>query len=474
VLNPDATRQHEPPELQTVVTFDAGAEWFPIRGPDTDSVGNPYSCGNDKTCRLHLFFRHNKQGVYGVYAPKNAAGIALATGYMGPAGSVDDVSPDEMGLFLSRDAGSSWMEIRKGAYTYEVGDHGAILVIAKHRSVTNVVHYSWDEGKTWEDIEIPQMEVTNIVTEPQTTSQRFVVMGRAYNADGKSHINKANLVYVDLTGIHQRKCEGLKTPGQPGSDYELWSPAPVEGDDESCQMGSKVAYVRRKRGHKCFNGVEHEGHNQTQVCECTHGDYACAYGYERKGDKCARQKKFSADPDQEQLQQDLAELYKNRGLLPTVCAKHPKETTLHVASGYQLVPGTRCEGGLRYEAATLACEQNMSLEEEVEYHWGYGLVFAGVLLLLCAVAYCFYKFGGMCKGDGPMYAPVSMGDKEMGVQVFGQMDPEVDDDEYAEDELVAEGVLPPKGGYDEEGARAMGWGNMSPKQMRHNNRGSSY
>ena len=39
-----------------------------------------------------------------------------------------------------------------------MGDHGAILIIAKHRVVTDVVHYSWDEGKTWEDIAIPPME----------------------------------------------------------------------------------------------------------------------------------------------------------------------------------------------------------------------------------------------------------------------------------------------------------------------------
>jgi len=470
VLNADATRQKAPPELQTVVTFDAGAEWFPIKGPQVDCQGNPYKCGGDKSCRLNLFFRHNKQGVYGVYAPENAAGVALATGYMGPAGGINDVGPDEMGLFLSRDAGRTWLEIRKGAYTYEVGDHGAILIIAKHRVVTDVVHYSWDEGKTWEDIAIPPMEVTNIVTEPQSTSQRFVVMGKAHKgADTQVSLNNANLVFLDLSGLHQKKCEGMDKPGTPESDFELWSPTPHAGVDK-CQMGTKVSYVRRKRGHKCFNGVEHEGRQETQVCECTYADYVCSYGYERKGEDCIHQKNFLKDPEEESLAEDLYELYKNRGLHQTVCAKHPKQTELVLVSGYQLVPGTKCKGGLQFENAKLLCEQNMSVEEEVEHHWGWTLIAVGVGVLLCLLLVLYLKLRSA--GEGADYARVSTREgQELGVQVFGEMDPEMDD-EYGEDELMAEGVLSPDD-MDREDGRG-GWGGMNPKQMRHNSRGGSY
>ena len=422
-------------------------------------------------------FPQNKQGVYGVYAPENAAGLALATGYVGPAGLIDDVRPEEMGLFLTRDAGRTWDEIRRGAYTYEMGDHGAIVLIAKHRQLTEVVHYSWDEGKTWQDIQIPKMEVINIVTDPDTTSQRFIVLGKVpralrHDEEGAS-LNKARMVHIDLSALHEKKCEGASNPGAPESDYELWSPTPIaaRGSSDSCQLGSKVVYVRRKRGHRCFNGQEHEGHNETQICDCTHEDYVCAYGFERKGDDCVRQVNFYKNPEEESLAEDLAALYKNRGLHSTVCGKHPKETELKLRPAYQLVPGTKCQGGLQYESTTLLCEQNMSIEQEVEYHWGYALWGVALLGIGCGILVLYCKYRAAVSNSASGYAPVSQGGggsgAESGVQVFGEVDPEMDDD-FGEDELLAEGV-----GFDGD-AQGGSWRSMSETQMRHNNRGGAF
>jgi len=480
VLNADATRQGETPELQTVVTFDAGAEWFPIKGPSMDSRGQAYDCGSAVSCRLHLFFPHNKQGVYGVYAPENAAGLALATGYVGAAGLIDDVRPEEMGLFLTRDAGRTWDEIRRGAYTYEMGDHGAIVLIAKHRQVTNVIHYSWDEGKTWEDIKIPKMEVINIVTDPTTTSQRFIVLGKVPRAlrhdeeSGGVSLNKARMVHIDLTALHKKKCEGASNAGVPESDYELWSPTPMsgnQGSSDSCQLGSKVVYVRRKRGHRCFNGKEHEGHNETQICDCTHEDYVCAYGYERKGDDCVRQVNFFKNPEEESLAEDLAALYKNRGLQQTVCSKHPAETELKLKPAYSLVPGTKCQGGLQFEESRILCESNMTVEEEVEYHWQYTLFLIALAGVACGVLVLYCKYRAAVGNSASGYAPVSQGGRgaQSGVQVFGEVDPEMDDD-FGEDELLAEGV----GLADDEGGGDGGWRGMNADQMRHNNRGGAF
>jgi len=445
VVNAAATRQQGvSPEMQTVVTFDSGGEWFPITGPEKDSDGEKYLClAVSRSCRLHLFFRQNRQGVYGIYAPENAAGLALATGYMGPAGSLDDVTTNEMGLYLSRDAGRSWVEIRKGAYTYEMGDHGALLLIAKHRTATEVVHYSWDEGETWEDIAIPRMEVTNIVTEPASTSQKFIVMGRNRETDsedegGGSSLNKATLVYLDLTGLHERECKGADSPGKEDSDYEVWNPsAVVSGENAGCSLGVKTAYVRRKRGKKCFNGLTHESHTQEQVCECTHEDYVCAYGYERKGKECVRQKAFYSDPKEESLHDDLAELYKNRGLLQATCAKHADQTELYLTSGYKLAPGDQCKGGLVFDEPKLYCEQNMSVAEEVEHHWGYALTGLGIAgaALAVIVLYVLYK---RATSPSVRYEALST-DGNDGVQVFGQMDPDLDDD-FGDDELAAEGI----------------------------------
>jgi len=56
---------------------------------------------------------------------------------------------DECDTFMSADAGVSWKMIRSGAYKYEVGDQGSLLVLVNDEEATDVVEYSTDYGKTW-------------------------------------------------------------------------------------------------------------------------------------------------------------------------------------------------------------------------------------------------------------------------------------------------------------------------------------
>jgi len=357
------------------------------------------------------------------------------------------------------------------------------MIIAKHRQLTSEVLFSWDEGKTWQSMGIPEMEVINIVTEPQTTSQRFVVMGRTRQTsnraeDGTASLDKAKLVYIDLTPLHERQCTGVENPGAESSDYELWSPTPVKSrfNPNNCQLGTKVAYIRRKRGHACFNGVEHEGHNETQICECTQGDYVCEYGYERKSESlCDYQKGFYSDTEKDSLAADLALVYKHNTHQQEVCARHPKVKELVLKPSFRLVAGTKCKGGLQFKSSVLPCEGNMNETEEVEYqlgmHWGYILMGLAVLIGGCCVMRLYYKYSATV-GDG--YAPVNQGNykQQSGVQVFGEIDPDMDDD-YGEDELLAEGVLgtPDDDDLDGEDDGGGRW-RLTPDQIRHNNRGT--
>lgn len=49
---------------------------------------------------------------------------------------------------MSRDAGLTWKEIRKGSSIFEIGAHGSVIVIAKDKDyqATKVIEYSLDEG----------------------------------------------------------------------------------------------------------------------------------------------------------------------------------------------------------------------------------------------------------------------------------------------------------------------------------------
>merc|ERR1711959_257513 len=132
-----------------------------------------------------------------------------------------------------------------------------------------------------------------------------------------------------------------------------------------------------------------------------------------------------------------------------VCAAHPKATELEVKPPFRLVAGTKCKGGLTFSKKTLPCEGNMSEAEAIGYeashNWGYTLILVGLLVGGCCFMRLYYKYSASV-GEG--YAPVSQGanggwgtsGQQSGVQVFGEIDPEMDDD-YGEDELLAEGVL---------------------------------
>lgn len=43
---------------------------------------------------------------------------------------------DELNTYLSRDGGRTWFEVKKGAYIFEYGDHGSILILAELNTAT--------------------------------------------------------------------------------------------------------------------------------------------------------------------------------------------------------------------------------------------------------------------------------------------------------------------------------------------------
>jgi hypothetical protein len=111
-----------------------------------------------------------------VYSTEKAIGIVLGTGNIGPR-LTDNNS--QKSLFLSRDGGLNWNGIRPGVHIYEIGDHGALIVIAKKNTPTNKIEFSWDEGASWDNLVISERDifVENIIIEPNSISQQFMVYG---------------------------------------------------------------------------------------------------------------------------------------------------------------------------------------------------------------------------------------------------------------------------------------------------------
>lgn len=55
---------------------------------------------------------------------------------------------------------------------YEIGDHGAIIVVAKKNEPTTEIEFSWDEGESWSTVKVSDepFYIHNIVTEPDSLS----------------------------------------------------------------------------------------------------------------------------------------------------------------------------------------------------------------------------------------------------------------------------------------------------------------
>lgn len=66
-----------------------------------------------------------------------------------------------------------------GVHIYEIGDHGAIIVIAQKNTPTTHIEFSWDEGESWDSLQISDRPifVDNIIIEPNSISQQFMVYG---------------------------------------------------------------------------------------------------------------------------------------------------------------------------------------------------------------------------------------------------------------------------------------------------------
>lgn len=257
---------------KTAITFDKGGVWKPLTPPEKDSNGKRIYC-KDEDCSLHLH-SITSQKFGPAYSTDNAIGLVIGVGNVG---KYLTYKADEVNTYLSRDAGLTWYEIKKGSHIYEIGDHGAIIVMAEDQKATDRVYFSWNEGLTWDYIKFSDslIEIENIIIEPKATSQNFVIYGQADE--------KGVSVAVDFSSLHEPQCKYPDRPGETKSDYELWSPNDGRSGSE-CLLGRKIEYVRRKRDSECYNGELFERGSFKYNCECTKNDFECDIGYYSEND----------------------------------------------------------------------------------------------------------------------------------------------------------------------------------------------
>eukprot|EP00419_Tripos_fusus_P088245 CAMPEP_0172861924 /NCGR_PEP_ID=MMETSP1075-20121228/72937_1 /TAXON_ID=2916 /ORGANISM="Ceratium fusus, Strain PA161109" /LENGTH=856 /DNA_ID=CAMNT_0013710117 /DNA_START=111 /DNA_END=2681 /DNA_ORIENTATION=- len=315
--------------IRTVISFDKGGVWSYLKPPKVDSLGKKIECIPER-CWLHLHGITNFQNYAPFYSTENAVGILMGTGNVGPYLRFE---PDQTNTYLSRDGGLTWIEAHKGAYIYEFGDHGGLVVMADDIRKTTQVVFSWNEGQSWYDFQLGRapIEVDNVVTEPNATSTRFLVYGTRGDAGVLYHLN--------FEALGQPLCKGVWAADSVSSDYETWMPSDGRGT-EKCLLGRQVTYTRRKQTSECFNGETFERPVQRKNCACTQENFECEMGFARKVGSVDC--KFVDD-----------------GSLPAPL--RCTSSDFFYADAYRKVSGDSCEGGWEPSKVAVPCPANSRL-----------------------------------------------------------------------------------------------------------------
>jgi len=111
---------------------------------------------------------------------------------------------------VSRDGGINWKVAKRGDWIYEIGDHGALLVIARRNDPTTDILFSLDEGLTFKRFKVSDVPVTieNIIIEPKSASTHFLVFGTHLRERGKEP--KAFFSFIDFSSMSINHCLGIE------------------------------------------------------------------------------------------------------------------------------------------------------------------------------------------------------------------------------------------------------------------------
>ena len=251
-------------KLKTMITHNDGAEWDYLPPPAVDAEGKKFDCkGSTDKCALHIHGYTERAEKSHTYSSASAIGLMLGTGNVGEYLT----SRNEADTFMTSDAGVTWKSVKKGMFMWEFLDQGSIVVIVKQNSATNVLHYSLDEGASWQDYTFSDHEsiIDDITTVPSDTSRNLILWTKDKNQDLAT-------INVDFAGLTDEQCK-LDESNVEGGDYYLWKPKhpKQEGD---CLFGHESQYHRKRITSRCYNGrlIPHL-HDIAKNCSCTRQDF---------------------------------------------------------------------------------------------------------------------------------------------------------------------------------------------------------
>ncbi|QQP39676.1 Sortilinrelated receptor_ L(DLR class) A repeatscontaininglike [Caligus rogercresseyi] len=320
-----------PEDLKSLITFDLGALWSPIRKPRLDKgIRLPLNCSKKGNCSLHLSqYLSNKYPSarsIPILSRASSVGLILGSGNIG-----NHLGVGKSNVYLSADAGLSWQQTLAGSYYYSIGDHGGIIVAVKYYKTdgpTNELLYSINEGVTWNPLVFYKkpVRIFGLLTPPGENSTIFTMFGT-------EEINSVKwiIIKVDLKSVYLRNCTA--------DDYKLWSPSDSShGKHRNCLLGRKEVFERRVVHTNCYNGLKYDRLVKVENCHCERSDFQCDFGFipdEASPRTCIANPQFTH-----------MDLYEH----PSTCKPGG---TYRRKTGYVKIPGNTCIGGKEKEFSSL-------------------------------------------------------------------------------------------------------------------------
>ncbi|XP_031571745.1 sortilin-like [Actinia tenebrosa] len=308
-----SSRMNQDNSLSSLISFDRGGEWNPIKLDDKLCKGQTATKdANVCSLQIHNAFSRSR-GVNvsrGPLSEASAVGIIIAHANPGYA-----LNKKSIGIWMSRDGGYTWKDTGlRGAHHYAIADHGSLIVaIPVGSEEVRTLWYSVDEGGCWFSYEFPKekFHLTGLVTSPGAQTMRVSLWGYA-GGTRRWMVNTLN-----FRRVLEKKCMYNKVPDK--SDYEEWIPH-GNGKNKGCLLGKKITFLRPKPKVLCFNGEDYIPKATIERCPCSMDDLECDYGYYRK------------------VGETKCKLDKTKK--PKFC-KNGEEIDVE-SKGYRLIPGDEC------------------------------------------------------------------------------------------------------------------------------------